>query len=182
MKNLLLSLVLLNSTFALLSQNVNEDTILHNQFCDYVEWLKVHPVEINTISETNGLDKFVKEWIGIPYRYGGMSKRGIDCSGLTQKLYQEIYNIKLPRTAKQQWNFTKRIDFVDMQLGDLIFFKSKRSPSGWHVGFYLGNGYFVHAPKRGDRVKISNLNKSYYSKTFHSGGRLGEEQKELVNL
>jgi cell wall-associated NlpC family hydrolase len=58
-----------------------------------------------------------------------------------------------------------------LQLGDLVFFRSRRSPSGWHVGFYLGNNNFLQAPSKGDRVKISSLNEYPYNKSYKGAGR-----------
>lgn len=120
----------------------------------------------------SSLNDVIKEWIGVPYRYGGTTKKGVDCSGLTQQLYKEIYNINLPRTASQQWKATERVIKDSLQEGDLVFFKSKRSPSGWHVGVYLGEGNFIHSPSRKDKVKISNLNDNYYTKTYKGAGRI----------
>ena len=130
---------------------------------------------IITVSFTvvnTSIPETIKEWIGVPYRYGGTTKKGIDCSGLTQQLYKEIYDTKLPRTASQQWKVTERINKDSLQQGDLVFFKSKRSPSGWHVGFYLGEGKFIHSPGRKDKVKISNLEDKYYSKMYKGAGRI----------
>jgi lipoprotein Spr len=122
------------------------------------------------------IKEVIVEWIGVPYRYGGTTKRGVDCSGLTQQLYKQIYNIVLPRTAKQQWAHTKRIDKDSLQEGDLVFFKS-RGPSGGHVGMYLGEGKFIHSPSRRDKVKISDLNSTYYSKMYKGAGRIPQMEE-----
>lgn len=117
------------------------------------------------------IKEVISEWIGVPYRYGGTTKKGIDCSGLTQQLYKQIYSIVIPRTAKQQWAHTERVNKDSLQEGDLVFFKS-RGPSGWHVGMYVGEGKFVHAPSKRKTVKISDLNDPYYLKMYKGAGRV----------
>jgi len=106
--------------------------------------------------ENRKVDSLVKPWIGKPYRYGGTTKAGIDCSGFTQRILMDL-GILIPRTAKSQYRESTKVDFCDLQIGDLLFFMSKRSPSGWHVAFYLGNGQFVHAANRKMGVIVQEL-------------------------
>ena len=120
----------------------------------------------------SSVEKFITEWKGVPYKFGGKTKKGIDCSKLTQRFYKDVYNINIPEVCWKQWNYTKRIQKDSLQEGDLVFFNSKRSPSGWHVGIYLGNNLFLHAPKKHDVVKISSLNDSNYKKAFKGAGRV----------
>ena len=102
------------------------------------------------------VDSLVKPWIGKPYRYGGTTKAGIDCSAFTQRILMDL-GILIPRTAKSQYQAATKVDTCDLQIGDLLFFMSKRSPSGWHVAFYLGNGQFVHAANRKMGVIVQEL-------------------------
>ena len=118
------------------------------------------------------VEKFINEWSGVPYKFGGKTKKGIDCSKLTQKFYKEVYNIDIPEVSWKQWNYTQRIPKDSLKTGDLVFFNSKRSPSGWHVGIFLGNNLFLHAPKKHDVVKISSLDEENYKKAYKGGGRL----------
>ena len=118
------------------------------------------------------LNEFIKQWIGLPYKFGGSTKKGIDCSKLTQKIYSEVYNQLIPSVSWKQWDFTSRIPKDSLTEGDLVFFKSKRSPSGWHVGLYLGNGLFFHAANRRDKVRISSLDEENYKKNYKGAGRL----------
>ena len=150
MKKLLLILLLFIGT----------NTYSQNQFADYVNYL-----------QDSALNKFIKEWIGVPYKLGGTTKRGIDCSKLTQRLFKDVYNKTIPDVSWKQWNASKRVKRSELQLGDLVFFRSRRSPSGWHVGFYLGNNKFLQAPQKGDRVKISSLNEYPYNKSYKGAGR-----------
>ena len=106
--------------------------------------------------EDRKLDSLVKPWVGRPYRYGGTTKAGIDCSAFTQKIWMGL-GILIPRTAKSQYQAATKVDTCDLQVGDLLFFLSRQSPSGWHVAFYLGNGQFVHAANRKMGVIIQEL-------------------------
>jgi cell wall-associated NlpC family hydrolase len=106
--------------------------------------------------EDRKLDSLVKPWVGRPYRYGGTTKAGIDCSAFTQKIWMGL-GILIPRTAKSQYKAATKVDTCDLQVGDLLFFLSRQSPSGWHVAFYLGNGQFVHAANRKMGVIVQEL-------------------------
>jgi lipoprotein Spr len=118
------------------------------------------------------LNKFILKWIGKPYKLGGKTEKGIDCSQFNKRLYQDVYSTQLENVCYKQWNQTGRIRRDSLQVGDLLFFRSKQSPSGWHCGTYIGNTYFVHAANRYEGVKISSINEPRYFKTFRGGGRL----------
>jgi len=123
-----------------------------------------------TTNET--LNNFVKEWLNVPYKFGGKTKKGIDCSKLTQKVYLEVFKERIPSVSWKQWEATERITRDELQTGDLVFFNSSRSPSGWHVGLYLNDGYFFHASNRKDDVKISHLDEEFYRRNYKGAGRL----------
>jgi lipoprotein Spr len=118
------------------------------------------------------LNKFILKWLGKPYKLGGKTERGIDCSQFNKRLYQDVYSKQLENVCYKQWNQTGRIRRDSLEVGDLLFFRSKQSPSGWHCGTYIGNTYFVHAANRYEGVKISSINEPRYFKTFRGGGRL----------
>ena len=124
---------------------------------------------LNPIEEK--IESFIKEWWNVPYVYGGTTKRGIDCSAFTQRFYKEIFNKKIPRTARSQYHAMNKVEKDSIQTGDLVFFSSKLSPSGWHVGVYLWNDSFVHAANRKDDIKISCLWDSAYQKSFKGARR-----------
>jgi cell wall-associated NlpC family hydrolase len=114
--------------------------------------------------------KTAKQQLHKKYRWGGSTpRRGFDCSGLVQYAYKSV-NIKLPRTAAQQYRSTKRISMSRLKMGDLIFFNTRRSRSRVnHVGIYLGGGNFIHAPRRGKRVSVSKLDKYWQRKVIGAG-------------
>jgi len=131
-----------------------------NQFDGYIEYL-----------QDSTLNDFINKWLGVPYKYGGKTKQGIDCAQFSKHLYKEVYNKTIPGVSWMQWKVTQRINKDSLQKGDLVFFKSKKSPSGWHVGVYIGNNYFIHSPGRKDHVKISSLEEKYYEKNYKGAGR-----------
>lgn len=110
-------------------------------------------------------------WLGTPYRSGGSSKSGTDCSGLVSQMYRKVYHIKLPRTSGEQYSYSTKVARRNLREGDLVFFSSNRSGKRVaHSGIYLKNGKFIHASSsRG--VIISNLNEQYYRTHWISGGR-----------
>lgn len=113
-----------------------------------------------------------KRMLGVKYRYGGTSpKRGFDCSGLVQYSHKAA-GIKLPRTTGQQYKHSKWIARKYLTAGDLVFFKTSVSKSVSHVGIYLGNNKFIHAPSSGKRVKINSMKERYWRKRFTGGGRV----------
>lgn len=120
---------------------------------------------------------FVEDWWNTRYRYGGSSKKGIDCSALTGILLGSVYGLVLPRTAREQFAASEKIKRENLQEGDLVFFNTRGGVS--HVGVYLANNYFVHASVS-DGVTISSLNESYYSKKFIGSGRI-KSCKEDIN-
>src|ERR1700733_325988 len=118
---------------------------------------------------------FVYDWIGTPYRFGGESKRGIDCSAFTKELYSEVFNLDIKRSSRDIFSMVSPVRRDELKEGDLVFFKihSRRIS---HVGIYLGNNRFAHASSKG--VAISSLDDSYYSRYFYRGGRMLESFKE----
>lgn len=129
-------------------------------------------ITMSCAGQTKELSTFVNEWLGVRYRLGGSTKKGIDCSQFTKKLYGEVYGIKLGNNCQQQWNQTKRVKRDSLEVGDILFFRSRLSPSGWHCGLYLGNRNFVHAANRAEGVKISSIDEPRYKKGFKGAGRL----------
>lgn len=112
------------------------------------------------------------EWIGVPYRPGGDSKRGTDCSGLTCQLYKKVYRTQLSRSTDEQKDESSKVARRNLREGDLVFFSSSRSGRKVaHVGIYLKNGKFIHA-STSSGVIVSRLDEKYYTKHWMSGGRI----------
>lgn len=110
-------------------------------------------------------------FLGAPYRFGGSTVRGLDCSAFVKKMYA-FFNINLPRTAREQAGVGKRIARSELEVGDLVFFNTSRRAFG-HVGIYIGNNEFVHAAAGNSRaVKVDTLTKPYYDKHFVKAVRL----------
>ena len=129
-------------------------------------------LSVFSYGQTKTLDSFVREWLGTPYRLGGSSKTGIDCSQFTKRLYKEVYNERLENVAWRQWSQTKRISKSSLEIGDIVFFNSSVSPSGWHCGIFIGNNKFIHASNIREGVIISDLNSYPYNRNYKGAGRL----------
>lgn len=118
------------------------------------------------------IQQFAKTWIGRKYRLGGHTEKGIDCSQLTKRFYKDVFNVKIGNNAQAQWNQVKKISKLEMQPGDIMFFRSPDSPTGWHCGIYIGNELFLHAANRAEGVKISSIDEPKYIKRFKGVGRI----------
>ena len=126
----------------------------------------------NINANSQSVIKTAKKMLGVKYRYGGTSpSRGFDCSGLVQYSHKAA-GINLPRTTSQQFRASKRISRKYLKAGDLVFFKTTPSRHVSHVGIYLGNSRFIHAPSSGKRVKISSMKEKYWRKRFSGAGRV----------
>lgn len=133
------------------------------------------------LSATSNLKLFevVHDWIGTPYRFGGSSRRGIDCSGFTKEIYSKVFNLTIKRNSRDIFSMVNPVRRDELKEGDLVFFKI-RSRRISHVGVYLGNGRFAHASSRG--VAISNLEDRYYSRYFYKGGRLTAQYQDELEI
>ncbi|MFN3479089.1 MAG: LysM peptidoglycan-binding domain-containing protein [Thermodesulfovibrionales bacterium] len=113
---------------------------------------------------------FAKKMLNIPYRFGGSSFMGIDCSGYVQKVFGFL-NVSLPRSAREQFKVGEPVSKEELNIGDLVFFRTYASfPS--HVGIYLGNNLFIHASSKSKKVTIDSLDTPYYLKRFIGAKRI----------
>ncbi len=128
--------------------------------------------DAGVFTEDSVLNSFILKWLGKPYKLGGKTEKGIDCSQFTKRLYKDVYSKELENVAYKQWNQTIRIKRDSLQVGDIVFFRSRQSPSGWHCGAYIGNTYFIHAANKFEGVKISSLKEPKYMKSYRGSGRL----------
>jgi lipoprotein Spr len=123
------------------------------------------------VEDINNLQLFqqIDHWWGTRYCMGGDDEHCIDCSAFTQTMLRIVYGVDVPRTAREQYDFSIHIKDKNLQEGDLVFFKSGHSIT--HVGLYVANYKFVHASTSGG-VTISDLNDSYWSKKYAGAGRV----------
>lgn len=102
--------------------------------------------------------------LGIAYRYGGTSvATGFDCSGFMQHIFRRAMGINLPRTAAEQARMGSPVSRSELQLGDMVFFRTLGGSRISHVGLYIGNDRFIHAPRTGKNIEITSLSHKYWS-------------------
>jgi peptidoglycan endopeptidase LytE len=129
----------------------------------------------SNLEERSLLVRVAKTFLGAPYKLGGSTVRGIDCSAFVKKIY-EIFDIQLPRTTREQFKVGKKVEKEQLEEGDLVFFKRRGNRA--HVGIYVGDNQFVHASSYSREVKIDHLDTPYYSQRFLRGVRVKELEKE----
>ena len=130
-------------------------------------------------SSNSGLEQAAFGFLSTPYRFGGNSRKGIDCSAFVQQVFREV-EVDLPRSAREQYRVGAKIERDQMQKGDLIFFRTyARFPS--HVGIYLGEGKMIHASSRSRRVVVTSIDHPYYVKRYIGARRISllNEQERL---
>ncbi len=110
--------------------------------------------------------KTAESFIGVPYHYGGDSPdEGFDCSGLTMAVYQ-LNGLDLPRSSREQFRIGEPVGRNELARGDLVFFSTQRDGKVSHVGIYVGNGRFIHAPGRGKKVTVDSVSSGYFGKRY----------------
>ena len=138
----------------------------------YAEMIILDPDDVKNFP----LYKFIDQWYGVRYKWGGTGPNGIDCSAFSQKLYGKIYSVNILRTARQQHRTCEKVGDIDEATeGDLVFFRIHHIRIS-HVGVYLANGYFVHA-SRSHGVVISSLNDHYWRSRYAGCGRVAKQDR-----
>lgn len=120
-------------------------------------------------STKSKLERQYKLYKGTPYRYGGTTKKGFDCSGFVGKVYKDALKIQLPRTTKQIATKGRKVSKKNLKVGDLLFFRPTRRYR--HVGIYMGNGYFMHSSTSKGVIK-SRLDNVYWKKKYKQARRI----------
>ena len=114
------------------------------------------------------------KYLNTPYKFGGNSKNGMDCSAFTQAIFNDCASISLLRTAQDQYAEGVQVDDISaLKFGDLVFFDTRRSVKPGHVGIYLGDNLFAHASSK-QGVTVSSITQDFYSQRFMGGRRIEE--------
>jgi len=133
------------------------------------EWYTVLGVTAEE-RKKNKLYHFINEWYGVPYKYGGCQKSGVDCSCFANLLYEQVYEKKISRMSAEIFKAANKISMEDVKEGDLLFFKINGNTIS-HIGVYLSKSYFIHSSTTSG-VMISSVEEAYYKKFFYCAGRL----------
>lgn len=120
--------------------------------------------------ENKTLYETVNSWLGVPYKYGGTDRNGIDCSAFVGAVYRKVYGVNLKRTCNDILNDVKLISRNQLREGDLLFFTNSKGKVS-HVGIYLKDGLFAHA-STSNGVSVSSVDSGYWQKHFYKGGRV----------
>lgn len=142
---------------------------------------QINQVRQNVSNRTSELVGNAMGFLGVPYKRGGNNENGIDCSGLVRTIYQQTIGLLLPRRAEQQAAATESIDKSDLQPGDLVFFNTLRRAFS-HVGIYVGEGKFIHAPKPGAEVRVESLSVGYWQRRFDGARRVQQLGRDAQAL
>ena len=131
---------------------------------------------------TSDLISTAMGFIGVPDRRGGNSaETGFDCSGFVRVIFDQAKGMVLPRKASEQAAATEVIDKKDLQPGDLVFFNTMRRAFS-HVGIYVGDGKFIHAPRSGAQVRVEDMGVAYWARRFNGARRVAANDQETANL
>ncbi len=133
---------------------------------------QLEQVRQNVSSKASDLVVNAMGFLGVPYKRGGNSaETGFDCSGFVRATFEKTIGLVLPRRANEQAAATDQIDKTELRPGDLVFFNTmKRAFS--HVGIYLGDGKFIHAPRSGSEVRVEDMRAAYWQRRFDGARRV----------
>jgi cell wall-associated NlpC family hydrolase len=118
----------------------------------------------------------VIKYLDTPYKYGGSSGKGIDCSAFTMAVFKNSLELKLPRSSREQYQIGEEISVDDLKFGDLVFFNTRRRSKPGHVGIFIGENQFVHASRKLG-VTVSSLDDAYYKKRYMGARRIESIQQ-----
>jgi len=179
-KKVILLLLLFISTMSLKAQTNAKDQKEKNQIEDPDNLAKEYFSQIMgvALSATSNLKlyEFIYDWIGTPYRLGGGTKKGIDCSGFAFELYNKVFSTLIGTNSRNIFSMVNPINKEELKEGDLVFFKIG-SRSITHMGVYMGNNKFAHASSS-KGVMISDLDEDYWRRYYYKGGRLLAKLRE----
>jgi cell wall-associated NlpC family hydrolase len=129
-------------------------------------------VRETVVSRASDLVVTAIAFLDVPYKYGGETvETGFDCSGFVRAIYDQTAGYLLPRRAAEQAAATQEIDRDELKPGDLVFFNTMRRAFS-HVGIYVGDGRFIHAPRTGAQIRLENMRGSYWQRRFNGARRV----------
>lgn len=131
-----------------------------------------HQIHILHSKSSKNVISEAKKYLGTKYKFGGSTRRGLDCSAFTRLVIKKTKKKTIPRTAEKQASVGKHVRKKDLKPGDLVFFKNTYKKGISHVGIYIGYNKFIHASSGAKKVTISSLNKKYYKKHYAGARRL----------
>ncbi|WP_238699473.1 NlpC/P60 family protein [Helicobacter saguini] len=140
------------------THNKDNKTITQTQIAQNETQNDISPVRQKIVNDA-------KQYLGVPYKWGGSNSSGFDSSGLTRAVYK-LNGLNLPRTSREQSMVGYYVPFSEIQPGDLVFFVENKSQSINHVGIYIGDNKFIHAPGKGKSVQIDNLQDEEWRKIY----------------
>ncbi len=134
------------------------------------------------LKSAQGVTGQALDLLGVRYKFGGQTpERGLDCSGLVKYVFEQVTGVALPRSARDQAKVGERVDRDELQPGDLVFFNTRRAAFS-HVGIYLGDDEFVHAPHKRSSVRIARMTGQYWTKRFNGARRLVGIMPGMVSI
>ncbi len=143
---------------------------------------QLQEVRHDVADRTTTLVSTAMGFLGVPYRRGGSNaETGFDCSGFVRTIFEQAKGLALPRRANEQAAATEVIDKKDLQPGDLVFFNTMRRAFS-HVGIYVGDGKFIHAPRSGAKVRVEDMSGSYWQHRFNGARRVAGEDDPIEAL
>ncbi|MBQ9601781.1 MAG: C40 family peptidase, partial [Neisseriaceae bacterium] len=119
-------------------------------------------------------------FLGVAYRFGGTTTAGFDCSGFIQYVFKKTYAVNLPRTSSVQATVGTHVDRAHLQKGDLVFFNTRGNNIS-HVGMYVGNNRFIHAPRTGKRIEITDLSNKYWNSKYVTARRIKKTDGKILS-
>lgn len=134
------------------------------------EYVEIVPGQAQDNAGASSVITYAKQFIGAPYRYGGSSPNGFDCSGFTSYVYKH-FGVNLSHSSRAQYGQVTKVSRSELQAGDLVFFTNGGKSIG-HVGIYVGGGQFIHSPSAGRSVCIESMSSGYYASHYVGGGRV----------
>lgn len=159
--------------YAKMNQHFTSTNISHDNYSSDPELIAFYEskgIKFDSACSRIELYREIFGWLGVKYKYAGLTKSGVDCAGFVKNICNPVYGTKLSGSAGDHFNKCIAIERTDLEEGDLVFFKINKTYIS-HIGIYLGNGKFVHAAVHGG-VMINDLSEEYYNKYYYISGRL----------